>query len=69
MDKFKVCVTFREVVEVEAESEDGAVEKVRGQLISSKQLKPADPVEFSVITEITGAEVTETSETTETELT
>ena len=50
--KYNVCVEILNIIEIEATSEDDAIEKVRSALIAQKQIKETDPVTFSVAEEV-----------------
>lgn len=47
--KYKVCVETINIIEIDANSEEDAINKVRSGLIAQKQIKGADPIRFSVI--------------------
>lgn len=49
--KYSVCVEMLNIIEVEAISEDDAIEKARSALITQKQIRETDPVTFSVAKE------------------
>ena len=48
MSKYKVWVSMPQVIDVEAESEESAKEKVLTHLVNTKQVKPADYIELEV---------------------
>ena len=50
--KYTVCVERLNIIEIEAISEDDAIEKVRSTLVAQKQIKETDPVTFSVAKEV-----------------
>lgn len=50
--KYSVCVKTLNIIEIEAISEDDAIEKVRSVLIAQKQIKETDPVTFSIAEEV-----------------
>ena len=47
--KYKVCDETIKIIEIDANSEEDAINKVRSGLIAQKQIKGADPIRFSVI--------------------
>ena len=49
--KYTVFVSVPNTIEIEANSEEDAKQKVLGNLISTKQIKPADYVEIKVAEE------------------
>ena len=49
MKEYEVGVEVLNVVKVQADSEEQAVETVRNGLVQSKQIKPNDPVKIFVI--------------------
>lgn len=49
MKTYKLLLTIPTIVEVEGYSEEDAVERLRNNLITSGQLKPADVVKIQVV--------------------
>lgn len=49
--KYKVCVETINIIEIDANSKEDAINRVRSGLVAQKQIKEADPVKFSVIEE------------------
>lgn len=49
--KYKVCVETVNIIEIDANSKEDAINKVRSGLVTQKQIKEADPVRFSIIEE------------------
>lgn len=50
--KYKVCVETINVIEIDANSKEDAVNKVKSVLVAQKQIKEADPIRFSIIEEV-----------------
>ena len=50
--KYNVCVEVLNIIEVEANSKEDAINKVKYGLIAQKQIKEADPVKFSIAEEV-----------------
>ena len=50
--KYKVCIETINMIEIDANSEEDAINKVKSGLVAQKQIKGADPVRFSVIEEV-----------------
>lgn len=50
--KYTVFISVPTKIEVEALNEDDAKKKVYDNLVSTKQIKPADYVEINVATEV-----------------
>ena len=63
--KYTVVITAPVYTDVEANSPDEAIEIVRVNLIANKQMKPCDPVTFSVIEEARVVEDTAPTATTD----
>jgi hypothetical protein len=55
--KYKVCVEVVNIIEVDANSTEDAINKVRSGLVAQKQIKEADPIRFSVVEEVDFKEV------------
>lgn len=51
MKYYTVCVETLNIIEIEAFSEDDAINKIRFALIAQKRIKETDPVKFSVAKE------------------
>ena len=49
MSKYKVWISIPQAIDVEAESEEDAKEKVLTHLVNTKQIKPADYIELEII--------------------
>ena len=49
MKTYKLLLTIPTVVDIEAYSEEDAVERLKNSLIASGQLKPADIIKVQVI--------------------
>lgn len=49
--KYQVFIDIPTLIEVEANSESEAIQKVRDSLTASKQIKPAENVTFRVASE------------------
>lgn len=49
--KYKVCVETINIIEIDANSKEDAINRVRSGLVAQKQIKEADPIRFSVIEE------------------
>lgn len=50
--KYKVCVETINIIEIDANSKEDAINRVRSGLVAQKQIKEADPVRFSVVEEV-----------------
>jgi ribosomal protein L20A (L18A) len=50
--KYKVCVETINIIEIDANSKEDAINRVRSGLVAQKQIKEADPIRFSVIEEV-----------------
>jgi len=50
--KYKVCVEIINMIEIDADSKEDAINKVKFGLIAQRQIKEADPIRFSVIEEV-----------------
>jgi hypothetical protein len=50
--KYKVCVETINIIEIDANSKEDAINRVKSGLVAQKQIKQADPVRFSVIEEV-----------------
>lgn len=50
--KYKVCVETINVIEIDANSKEDAINKIKSGLVAQKQIKEADPIRFSVIEEV-----------------
>lgn len=50
--KYSAIIKVPTVVEIEASSEEDAVSLIRENLIQTQQIKPADPVDISVVAEV-----------------
>ena len=51
MKYYTVCVETLNIIEIEAFSEDDAINKIRSALIAQKRIRETDPVKFSVANE------------------
>ena len=49
--KYTVCMEIFETIDVDANSEEEAVEKVKAVLMAQRRMKSTDPVKFSVAQE------------------
>lgn len=49
---YTVCVTILNTINVDASSEEDAINKVKSNLINTKQIKQTDPVTFSIAKEV-----------------
>ena len=52
MPKYLVLVKYPTVMEVEAASENDALQTIRQQLIVNNQIKEADPIEIQIVREV-----------------
>lgn len=50
--KYKVCVETINIIEIDANSKEDAINRVRFGLVAQKQIKEADPIKFSVVEEV-----------------
>ena len=50
--KYKVCVETINIIEIDANSKEDAINRVRSGLVAQKQIKEADPVRFSIVEEV-----------------
>lgn len=50
--KYKVCVEIINIIEIDANSKEDAINKVKSGLVAQKQIKEADPVRFSIVEEV-----------------
>ena len=50
--KYKVCIETINIIEIDANSKEDAINRVRSGLVTQKQIKEADPVRFSVVEEV-----------------
>jgi hypothetical protein len=49
--KYKVCVETINIIEIDANSKEDAINRVKSGLVAQKQIKEADPIRFSIIEE------------------
>ena len=49
--KYKVCIEVINIIEVDANSKEDAINRVKSGLVAQKQIKETDPIRFSVIEE------------------
>lgn len=50
--KYKVCVETINIIEIDANSKEDAIDRIRSGLVTQKQIKEADPIKFSIIEEV-----------------
>lgn len=50
--KYKVRIETINIIEIDANSEEDAINRVRSGLVAQKQIKETDPIRFSVIEEV-----------------
>jgi hypothetical protein len=52
MNKYKIIIKIPTLIELEANSEVEAINKVKDGLVNSNQIKPCDPIDIIIIEEV-----------------
>ena len=50
--KYKVCVETINIIEIDANSKEDAINRVKSGLVAQRRIKEADPIRFSVVEEV-----------------
>jgi hypothetical protein len=50
--KYKVCVETINIIEIDANSKEDAINRVKSRLVAQRQIREADPIRFSVVEEV-----------------
>ncbi len=50
--RYLVEIITTKIVEIDASSEEDAIESVKNTLINTQQMKPCDPIDFKVVEEV-----------------